>query len=96
MEKYNLVVVPKSAASRTLSQLQPPLRKRFWEKLEEFCADINENSLWATYYAPKLGQVFQFKMEVEGSTFHVTVVFKFADSRDENTLLVSDILLREI
>lgn len=96
MERYKVVVAPKSVASRLLSQLQPPVRRRFWEKLDEFCADVSGNSFRATYYLPKEGQVFRFKLEVEGSVHHVAVVFKFADSQDENTLMVTNIVIREI
>ena len=95
MEKYRVVVDPQSAASRTLSQLQPPVRKEFWRKMDEICSDVPGHSKW-TLHAGRREQVFQFKIPVEGTWFYCTVTFRFADTRDESTLLVTGILVREI
>jgi len=52
------------------------------------------NSERAGYYAPDGGQVFRFKIGVDETIYYFQMVFKFADSKDENTLLVSDVLIR--
>jgi hypothetical protein len=41
-------------------------------------------------------QVFRFKVEIDPSVFYFTAVFRFADTADENTLAVSDILINEV
>jgi hypothetical protein len=40
-------------------------------------------------------QAFRFQVDIEPSIYYFTVIFKFADTVDENTLIVSDIIVKE-
>ncbi|HVX83856.1 MAG TPA: hypothetical protein VH253_03490 [Phycisphaerae bacterium] len=93
MEKFSIVVLPKSPASRAVAALQPIVRKQFWEQINRFSADPVQLSETARHDTPSLGQHFRFTVPLDDSVYYFTVIFRFADSRDENTILIADILV---
>ena len=42
------------------------------------------------------GQLFRQKLRIEDSDVYVTVLFRFADTADENTLLIINLFVRII
>ena len=87
---FNVVVPVKSPAARALQLLQPPVRAAFWlhiRKLEP-TADSRPISL----ADPRTRwQAYRFKIPLEGQTAYFTITFHFADTQDENTLVIASL-----
>jgi hypothetical protein len=93
--KFTLVVTPKSDAARAVAQLQPPIRRQFWEAMDLLCENPVAHSKQVRFMSVR-AQAYRFKVEIDPSVFYFTVIFRFADTVDENTLIVYDILIKEV
>jgi hypothetical protein len=59
------------------------------------CGNVIGKSEPAGFFAPRNGQVFRFTVRLDGTFYSFTVIFRFADTADENTLMISEITIRE-
>lgn len=83
-------IIPGTPAARELSALQPSIRQAFWATVQRIQPALN---CWKNQIAP--GQVFQEVITIESFVISFTVNFLFADSPDENTLLVSHLIVTQ-
>jgi hypothetical protein len=95
MEKFSIVVLPKSPASRAIAQLQPVLRKKFWQHLDRFAENpVSLSEPAGSLASEARGQFYRFQIEVDDAICFFALLFKFADTRDENTILLINVQVR--
>ncbi len=87
---FAVVVPAKSSAARALHALQPPLRAAFWHHLRKLEPASDSSPVFFADPVSR-GQAYQFKIQLEDQAAYFTVVFRFADVPDENTLIVGGI-----
>lgn len=84
-------ILPGQPPARTLAELQPAVRQAFWQLVRSIDPAVNTSRSPTTK-----GQLFQAQLPVQSVEFYFTIFFIFADSIDENTLLISEIIVTEI
>jgi hypothetical protein len=87
-----VIVVPvDSQPARILRSLQPPVRMALWQRLRGLQPTVDSKRA-----SGALGQIYQIKIQVEDVAHYFTIIFHFADTADENTLSVAEIILRTL